>query len=472
MSYRNPGDIQIADPGAFMNAFNSIIEPYKAKLEQKAEERKKQLEKYDAANAKLTASMNYPAWVEKYGSTKAEAIKKMVNEDYIANNKFASASLSDQQTMLDEIQTKIVQGVQTLDAAVSLDFNEILTSHIDEWNSTNKDFMDFLESKPDDKNDITIEKQNGELGFSYIKDGQKKFISQSTMPKGILSYKGKTALNQELQGILNASAKELDDKFSKAPDMTGVDSYIKSKVASVYANIKSDPAKLETIWENLQIDFNGKEEGTGYSYSDIMSNPELAKDEKVQAVIQDSITGYIYDRLKFSSEQLPRLEGREREKQERANEAYQAKLAATIKAEADTAEKEAKYKRTLNTFISSAKILGFAFDDKTNLVKNPNYPIIFNNATQKRIENFALANGYSLEDQLVDDEGNIFGGEFKLLGTSNTIQIRDGDTFTNLLYKLVLGKKQGDAATLPEDITQASSEFDGIDMGEFEANQG
>lgn len=471
MSYRNPGDIQIADPSAFMNAFNSVIEPYKAKLEQKAEEKKKLLEKYDAANAKLTASMNYPSWVEKYGSTKAAAIKQMVEEDYIQNNRFASASLSDQQAMLDEIQTNIVQGVKNLDAAVSLDFREILPSHLDNWTSTNKEFTEFLASKPDDSNDITIERQNGELGFSYTVDGQKKFISQSKMPKGIASYKGKTAVNQELQAILDANAKDLDDKFSKAPDMTGVDSYIKSKVASVYANIKSDPAKLETIWENLQIDFNGKEEGTGYSYSDIMNNPELAKDKKVQAVIQDSITGYIYDRLKFNSEQLPRLEGREREKQERANEVYQAKLASTMKAEADTAEKEAKYKKNLYTFLSSARTVGFAFNED-GTVKNPKHNIIFNNATQKRVEQFALANGYSLKDQLVDDSGNVFGGEFKLLGSSNTIEVRDGDTFTDILYKFVLGKKQGDPTTLLEDITEASLEFDGIDMGEFEANQG
>ena len=167
MSYRNPGDIQIADPGAFMNAFNSVIEPYKAKLEQRAAEKKKLLEKYDAANAKLTASMNYPSWVEKYGSTKATAIKQMVEEDYIQNNRFASASLSDQQAMLDEIQTNIVQGVKTLDAAVALDLREVLPSHLDSWTSTNKEFMDFLASKPDDSNDISIEKQNGENKATY-----------------------------------------------------------------------------------------------------------------------------------------------------------------------------------------------------------------------------------------------------------------------------------------------------------------
>lgn len=470
MSYRNPGDIQIADPSAFMSAFNSVIEPYKAKLEQKAEEKKKLLEKYDAANAKLTASMNYPSWVEKYGSNKAAAIKKMVEDDYIQNNRFASASLSDQQAMLDEIQTNIVQGVKNLDAAVSLDFREILPSHLDNWTSTNKEFTEFLASKPEDSNDITVERQNGELGFSYMVDGQKKFISQSKMPKGIADYKGKTAVNQELQTILDGNAKDLDDKFSKAPDMTGVDSYIKAKVAGVYANIKSDPSKLETIWENLQIDFNGKEEGTGYSYSDIMNDPELAKDEKIQSIIQDSITGYIYDRLKFSSEQLPRLEGREREKQEQINQAYQEKYDATLKAEADNAKQLAKYKRNLTTFLGSARTLGFAFNED-NTIKNPNHRIIFNEGTKKKIEAFALANGYELETELAEDD-NTFGGEFKLLGTSKKITIRDGDTFNDMLYKIVLGKGQGDPSTLVEDVTEASLEFDGIDMGEFEANQG
>ena len=465
MSYRNPGDIQLADPGAFMNAFNSVIEPYKAKLEERAAEKKKLLEKYDAANAKLTASMDYPSWVEKYGSTKAAAIKQMVEEDYIKNNRFASASLSDQQAMLDEIQTNIVQGVKTLDAAVALDLREVLPSHLDNWTSTNKEFMDFLASKPDDNNDITIERQNGELGFSYIADGQKKFISQSKMPKGAIDYKGRSAINQEIQSTIALGVQNIDKKFGEAVDLGGAEQYLESTAASIYASIKNDPAKLETIFESLQIDFNGKEEGTGdFSYADVMADPKL-KD-----IADKAITSYIAARVEDDSKELTRLKGKEREKQEKAKEAYQEKMQATLNAEAQNEKQAAKYRSTLNTFISSARILGFAFDDKTNLVKNPNYPIIFNNATQKRIENFALANGYSLKTPLIDDEGNIVGGEFKLLGKSNTIEIRDGDTFTNLLYKLVLGKNQGDPATLPEDITQASSEFDGINMGPYETN--
>ena len=466
MSYRNPGDIQIADPSAFMGAFNSVIEPYKAKLEQKAEEKKKLLEKYDAANAKLAASMNYPSWVEKYGSTKAAAIKQMVEEDYIQNNRFASASLSDQQAMLDEIQTNIVQGVKTLDAAVSLDLREVLPSHLDNWTSTNKEFMDFLASKPDDSNDITIERQNGELGFSYMVDGQKRFISQSKMPKGAIDYKGRSAINQEIQSTIAAGVKSIDTKFGEAVDLIGAEQYLKTAASSIYANIKNDPAKLETIFESLQIDFNGKEEGTGdYSYADAM------KDPKLKDIADQAITSYIASRIEDDSKELTRLKGKEREKQEKANEVYQAKLASTMKAEADTAEKEAKYKKNLYTFLSSARTVGFAFNED-GTVKNPKHNIIFNNATQKRIEQFALANGYSLKDQLVDDSGNVFGGEFKLLGSSNTIEVRDGDTFTDILYKFVLGKKQGDPTTLLEDITEASLEFDGIDMGEFEANQG
>ena len=465
MSYRNPGDIQIADPSAFMSAFNSVIEPYKAKLEQRAVEKKKLLEKYDAANAKLTASMDYPSWVEKYGSTKATAIKQMVEDDYIKNNRFAGASLSEQQAMLDEIQTNIVQGVKTLDAAVALDLREVLPSHLDNWTSTNKEFMDFLASKPDDSNDITIERQNGELGFSYVTDGQKKFISQSKMPKGAIDYKGRSTINQEIQSTIAAGVKNIDSKFGEAVDLVGADQYLNTAAGSIYANIKNDPAKLETIFESLQIDFNGKEEGTGdFSYADAMADPKLKE------IADQAITSYIASRIEDDSKELTRLKGKEREKQAKANDVYQAKLQATIKEQAKTAEKEAKYKRNLTTFLASARNVGFAFNDD-GTIKNPNHRIIFNEGTKKKIGAFALANGYELETELAEDD-NTFGGEFKLLGTSKKITIRDGDTFNDMLYKIVLGKGQGDPSTLVEDVTEASLEFDGIDMGEFEANQG
>ena len=463
MSYRNPGDIQIADPGAFMNAFNSVIEPYKAKLEQRAVEKKKLLEKYDAANAKLTASMDYPSWVEKYGSTKATAIKQMVEDDYIKNNRFAGASLSEQQAMLDEIQTNIVQGVKTLDAAVALDLREVLPSHLDNWTSTNKEFMDFLASKPDDSNDITIERQNGELGFSYVTDGQKKFISQSKMPKGAIDYKGRSAINQEIQATIAAGVKNIDSKFGEAVDLVGADQYLNTAAGSIYANIKNDPAKLETIFESLQIDFNGKEEGTGdFSYADAMADPKLKE------IADQAITSYIASRIEDDSKELTRLKGKEREKQAKANEVYQAKLQATIKEQAKTAEKEEKYKRNLKTFLATANGLGFALSDDGTM-KDPGQRINITNGTLARVEAFALKNGYELSKPIVDENDNIFGATFKLLGTSKTIDIKDGDTFTDLLYKITLGKGVGDATTLGQDIMDVSKE-DLIDMGEFEAN--
>jgi len=53
MSYRNPGQIYIANPNAFMEAFEKGIAPVKAELERKAAERKERAQKYDSANAKL-----------------------------------------------------------------------------------------------------------------------------------------------------------------------------------------------------------------------------------------------------------------------------------------------------------------------------------------------------------------------------------------------------------------------------------
>jgi hypothetical protein len=463
MSYRNPGDIQLADPGAFMNAFNSVIEPYKAKLEEKAAEKKKLLEKYDAANAKLTASMDYPSWVEKYGSTKAAAIKQMVEEDYIKNNRFAGASLSDQQAMLDEIQTNIVQGVKTLDAAIALDLREVLPSHLNSWTSTNKEFMDFLASKPNDNNNITIERQNGELGFSYIFDGQKRFISQSKMPKGAIDYKGRGAINQEIQSTIGLGVQNIDKKFAEAVDLVGSEQYLESTAASIYASIKNDPAKLETIFESWQIDFNGKEEGTGdISYADAMADPELRK------IADKAITSYIASRVEDDSKELTRLKGKEREKQEKAIEKQQEKYAAVIEEEAKNEKQAKKYKSNLNRFLVTSRKLGFAFNDD-GTVKNPNHSIIFNNATLPKVELFANENCYELVKPYEDEDGNIIGGKFKLLGTSKTIDISDGDTFDQLTYKFILGKGMGSASTVKEDIMKVSKEGI-VDMGEFEPN--
>lgn len=283
------------------------------------------------------------------------------------------------------------------------------------------------------------------------------------MPKGAIDYKGRSAINQEIQSTIASGVKSIDSKFAEAIDLVGADQYLNTAAGSIYASIKNDPAKLETIFESLQIDFNGKEEGTGdFSYNDAMADPKL-KD-----IADKAITSYIASRIEDDSKELTRLKGKEREKQAKANEVYQAKLQATIKEQAKTAEKEEKYKRNLKTFLATANGLGFALSEDGTM-KDPGQRINITNGTLARVEAFALKNGYELSKPIVDENDNIFGATFKLLGTSKTIDIKDGDTFTDLLYKITLGKGVGDVTTIGQDIMDVGKE-DLIDMGEFEAN--
>lgn len=323
MSYRNPGQIYIANPNAFMEAFERGIAPIKEKLEQKAKERKEREAKYDTANAQLKKSLNYPEWVNKYGKQKADTLKSMIEEDYISNNRFASATQSEQQDMLDELNVNITNIAQKTDAAIQLDYDEILPGHFED----NQEFLDFLASKPDQNNDISIERIDGQVGFSYIKDGQKIFLPESKIPDGAINYQGKTATNDVINKAILAAKDDVDDKFTTAKTMSEASAYTQTKAKQIYSAL--DEAQREYLFEEMQIDLNGNEKGTGnYSYSDVMENEDLRK------LLDKGMEAYITNRIENESRQLTRLRSEEEvDRMKRAEEAREAQRKAAEEAE-------------------------------------------------------------------------------------------------------------------------------------------
>jgi len=320
MSYRNPGEIYIANPNAFMEAFEKSVAPYKAEIERKAEERKKRAEKYDASNARLKQSLDYPEWVKKYGKQKADAIKSMVEEDYIANNRFASGTQSEQQDMLDELQSNIGTIVQKTDAALQIDFNEILPGQFE----NNQEFLDFIENKPDIDNQISLEKVNGQMGFSYIKDGKKSFLSVDKIPDGAINYQGRSQVYDVFEAGIKDAVKQVDDHVRKAGEATSMKNKLARSANNIFAQI-NDPSQRAYLFELAQSELKNQEEGkVDYSYMDIIDNDNLR--EAADGVILE----YIQSRIEDDSAEIDGIKQAQKEQQERERKAAEA-AAAKVK---------------------------------------------------------------------------------------------------------------------------------------------
>lgn len=362
MSYRNPGQIYIANPNAFMEAFERGIAPIKEKLEQKAKERKEREAKYDAANAQLKKSLNYPEWVNKYGKQKANTLKSMIEEDYISNNRFASATQSEQQDMLDELNVNIANIAKKTDAAIQLDYNEILPGHFED----NQEFLDFLASKPDQNNDISIERIDGQVGFSYIKDGQKIFLPESKIPDGAINYQGKTATNDVVNKAILAAKDDVDDKFTTAKTMSEASAYTQTKAKQIYSAL--DEAQREYLFEEMQIDLNGDEKGTGnYSYSDVMENKDLRE------LLDKGMEAYITNRIENESRQLTRLRSEEEVRMREAREKAAEEAAKTKPV--STKEEVSNFIVQFNTMVNKGSknaFIDFAQRTIPGVMKMPN----------------------------------------------------------------------------------------------------
>jgi len=320
MSYRNPGEIYIANPNAFMQAFEKGIAPIKAELERKAAERKERAQKYDLANAKLKQNLQYPEWVKKYGKQKADTIKSIVEEDYISNNKFASATQSEQQDMLDELNTSITSIAQKTDAALQIDFNEILPGQFED----NPEFLDFIENKPAIDNNISLEKVNGQMGFSYIKDGKKSFLSVDKIPDGAIGYQGRSQVYDVFEAGIKDAVKQVDDHVRKAGEATSMKNKLARSANNIFAQI-NDPSQRAYLFELAQSELKDQEEGkVDYSYMDIIDNDNLR--EAADGVILE----YIQSRIEDDSAEIDGIKQAQKEQQERERKAAEA-AAAKVK---------------------------------------------------------------------------------------------------------------------------------------------
>ena len=77
MSYRNPGNLFVGDPNAFLKSFLSTIEKHRAYYEKQSEKEEKEKQQLDYALAQFNKEMDYPTIAKTFGKDVADITKKL-----------------------------------------------------------------------------------------------------------------------------------------------------------------------------------------------------------------------------------------------------------------------------------------------------------------------------------------------------------------------------------------------------------
>lgn len=268
MSYRNPGNIPIADPNAFINAFNEGIQKYKQYYEQKAANRKKELEKIDSAVAKFNSDVNYPELVKQYGPKKVETIKNYVNEKYLNTKAFANGSESERQEMLDDLRISLLGNIEKSETAANLDPTDIDLSIFD----SAPEYKDFLLNKA---NGYAFSIKDGDVGYEYVDDNNnKKFIKSDQIPDKLPEIKTKTQIYTGITSSIEEIAKNLDRSHRLDDSLKTFNTSLSNQSTKLFASLS--PQEKSAYWEKAQV-LSGIKEEDVIPYNDFPEN--MSKEE-------------------------------------------------------------------------------------------------------------------------------------------------------------------------------------------------
>lgn len=325
MSYRNPGDIRIADPNAFMRAFEAKAGPAIEKLKQRKEERKKEAEQYDKDLAAFNQSMNYPEWAKTINADAANSIKSMINKNYIDNGRFKNATASERQEILDEININIGQDIAKINSAIQLSANEILPGDFED----NPEFLQFIKTLPGQEK-LNVTEIDGKTAFTYQVNGETKVLSSDKIPDGIANYTGRQAIQDKYAGLFDQAVSSIDKTLAKREELSLYDAQQigDAEARSIFNGL--DDREKNFLFEKAQIDINGDEEGGVIAYSDIKDLDEETR-KAAEAVVIENIKGEIENK----SIEIGRIKSDEIVRRQRAAEKQQSQTGEkmTIKEE-------------------------------------------------------------------------------------------------------------------------------------------
>lgn len=271
MSYRNPGDIQIADPSAFINAFEQKTSKWADYYETKAKERAKKEEANDIALANFNKSMNYPDLVKNYGPEAVKTIKEYVETNYVANGAFKEATASERQGMLDDLNINLIGKMQKAEKGLAFDNTDVDLSMFE----TSPEFQHFLENKNRSGANFTI--KDGAIGYKYLDDQQKEhFINADLIPDKLDGIKTRTQIYEGIGKQVDEVIKDIDYSYGTSDNLKPAYSKVNEQVTSLFANM--DEQDKRAYFEKAQQDAGLERPKFTYGdFPDDMPNEDKSK---------------------------------------------------------------------------------------------------------------------------------------------------------------------------------------------------
>jgi hypothetical protein len=292
MSYRNPGNLNIGDPNAFLKAFLGGVEKYSSYFQQQAEKEERKERDLDIRLAKFESELNYPDIAKNYNPQVASQVKNIINEKYVDSGVFASSSVQDQAKILSDIGVNIMAPLDNMNKAVALDPTDV------DLNLFNKTpvFRSFLENKQNGFEVVT--KDNG-LAFKF-NDGEKDhFLTPNDVPDKMPTIRKNTEIFGDYDKSINDAVRIVDYAYQRAEDYSQIEGEMEkgfeSAANKIFGNM--DYQSRAAIFKKMLKDKTGEE----FNYND--SPSDISKDEQFDFLeIQDlAIKEYIENTIRNQS---------------------------------------------------------------------------------------------------------------------------------------------------------------------------
>lgn len=288
MSYRNPGNIPIADPNAFLNTFLSGVEKYRDYYSKKAEERKKKKQQDELSVVNFRKQINYPELLKKYGQKRTEAIRSYVNTNFLDNKKYQNASETERQDIIEDLQVNFFGDLQKSETAFQLDPTDVnLESYFDTSDPQSQKFLSFLQNKAN--GGAAFEIRDNQIGYTYKDEsGNDQFITSDEIPDKIPELKTDTQLYTSIEGKLEDSIKEIDSAYMKSEEMGNIEADLDKEISFIYSSM--DEQEKAAYFRKALANYDVDEDSVAYNdFPDNATDDEISelKEQRDNLILAD-----------------------------------------------------------------------------------------------------------------------------------------------------------------------------------------
>lgn len=362
MSYRNPGNLYVPDPNAFLKTFLTGVEKYRTYYEQQAEKERIKQEKLDYRLAKFNSDMNYPTIAATYGKDVANAVKGMIDTEYVDSGLFSGADEQGKSLIFDEIQMNIINPLKKLGGAVTLDPIEVDLFSLDPKFDK---FVSFQNNKMDGFEVIT---QDGSIAYKFKdENGKSQILTANDIPDKIDTLKKESDIFNSIEEIVKDNINTLDYSYRNveldAIDQEKLEKRIQDQATKVYSLL--DDQDKRALWKRYMYE----KTGMYFNYNDFPE--DMTEEEKQEFLnIEDGvIQEYIANDIKQKSNTVNRIQQRiikEEEEKIKQNE-KQIEMSDYIQSFQNLIM--AENKKSLVEFLDADEVLPGSVSAEGNIVK-------------------------------------------------------------------------------------------------------